>query len=90
MPTPDELQLRREDCRRAVRTYLYARQAVAQSAATVTRGLSVEHDFTPAEVTAALEFLADLGQLKIPANPMGSTRHFQINAAGILAEERGQ
>lgn len=90
MPTPDELQLRREDCRRAVRTYLYARQAVAQSAPTVTRGLGIEHDFSLAEVTAALRFLVDLNQLKIPANPMGAIEHFQINAAGILAEERGQ
>jgi hypothetical protein len=90
MPTPDDLQLRREDCRRAVRAYLYARQAVAQSPATITRGLGMEHDFSLAEVTAALRFLVDLGQLKIPENKLGASEHFQINAAGILAEERGQ
>lgn len=90
MPSPDDIQLRREDCRRAVRAYLYARQAVAQSAATVTRGLTMEHDFTLAEVSSALRFLHDLQQLKIPENSMGAIEHFQITARGILAEERGQ
>lgn len=87
-----DAQLRREECRRAVRTHLYARQAVAQSADTIRRGLSREHDFDLSEVSAACLFLTGLTppQLKGEPEPMGSTLHYQITAAGILAEERGQ
>jgi len=88
--TPEDLQLRREECRRAVRRHLYARQAVAQSADTIRRGLAIEHDFTLPEVTSAAGFLLDLGQLKTPENKLGATVHYQITAAGILAEERGE
>lgn len=87
MPTP-ETQARLESCRRAVRSYLYERPAVAQSAVTVHRGLSIEHDFGLEEVAAALSFLAELEQLRKRPDPLGATVYFQISAEGILAHER--
>lgn len=87
MPLPAE-QTRREDCRRAVRAHLYARPAVSQSAATISRVLRLEHDFHEAEVSAAADFLVGLAHLTASHDPLGATKYYQISAEGILAEER--
>ncbi|MBB5351074.1 hypothetical protein HNR46_001308 [Haloferula luteola] len=88
MPTT-ESQLRREECRHAVRGHLYARQAISQSATTIRRGLAREYDFTLSEVEAAAEFLTGLEQLSVTPDALGGSRYYRITAIGILAEERG-
>lgn len=84
----EEIQARKEECRREVLAYLYARQAVAQAAPTIRRGLAGEFDFDLPEVRGAAEFLVGLGLLKATPDPLGATTYYQITAAGILAHER--
>jgi hypothetical protein len=90
--SPADIQLRREECRHAVRTYLYDRQAVAQSAVTIHRGLAREFDFTQAEVMSALNFWAASNPPQLTAEPdgAGATLYFKITPPGILAHERGK
>jgi hypothetical protein len=85
-------QERREECRRETLRFLAERQIVAHHVKTIRRRLNDghEHDFTDAEVEAALAFLvSDERAHRIP-DPMGSTPYFQATAAGVLAHERRQ
>jgi hypothetical protein len=88
MSTPDQLRL--EEVRFQVRTYLYERQAVAQSAGTIRRGLSTEFDFSQKEVEAALFFLVGMTppQVSFRNDDRGATKYWQITTVGILAHER--
>jgi hypothetical protein len=85
-------QERKEECRRAVRAYLYARPATAHHPATIRRKLNEghEHDFTEEDVEAALNLLLGLGHVIDQRDALGSTTYWKISAGGTLAHERGQ
>lgn len=80
-------QSRREEIRYAVLAYLHARPGVAQSAATICRGLRREYDCTTEDVSAAATFLADDGQLDALRDPLGATQHYRITAKGTRTYE---
>ncbi len=88
MSTPDPA--RAEECRYEVRHHLATRSTLAQDTATIHRSLARRHDFKLEEVTAALTFLVDLAQVKQILASLGSTKFYQITAAGTLADERGE
>lgn len=81
---------RAEECRYEVRHHLATRSTLAQDAATIHRALSRRHDYTLAEVESALSFLVSLGHAVVRDAALGSTRYYQISAAGQLADERGE
>ncbi|WP_414664868.1 hypothetical protein [Horticoccus sp. 23ND18S-11] len=92
MPNPDAIaQERREECRRETLRFLAERQAVAHHPKTVRRRLNDghEHDFTDADVQAALVFLVSASLAREIPDALGATRHYQATAAGVLAHERG-
>lgn len=90
---PAIAQERRDECRRKVLGFLAERAAVAHHPKTIRRRLNDghEHDFTDAEVAAALTFLLGLAPKRVRAvtEPMGSTLHYQATSDGVLAHERG-
>ncbi len=88
MSAPDPT--RAEECRYEVRHYLAVRPTLAIDARSIHRGLSRSFDFTFSEVEAALAFLTSLDQVRGNPAALGPTRHYQITAAGTLAEERGE
>ncbi len=44
--------------------------------------------FDEAQLVAALEFLRDLGHVRVEIDPLGSTRYWQATAQGVLHWER--
>lgn len=86
MSTPE----RNEEVRYAVRQYLAERPSIAQMTSTIRQRLAMENDFTYAEVQAALEFLVSLEQVKLTVSKLGSSKYYQITAAGTLAHERNE
>ena len=86
MPDPT----RAEDCRYEVRHHLATRSTLARDVLTIQRSLARDSDYSLDEVEAALVFLEDLGQIKSMPASLGSTKRYQITAAGQLAEERGE
>lgn len=88
----DATQLRREECRQAVRAYLANRPVVAMRVAAITRGLRDEGAFSEDEVEQALAFLASLSPPQVAARsaPLGASQSWQITAAGTLAHERNE
>ena len=89
--TPEEQQLRREECRRAVRDYLAVRQAIALHPQDIRRGLNAcrVNDFTAEEVAAACVFLVGLKYAEQLTAEMGATLYYKAASAGVLAYERG-
>jgi hypothetical protein len=85
-PTPE----RNEEVRYAVRQYLAERPSIAQMVSTIRQRLAMENDFTYAEVQAALDFLVSLEQVKLTVSKLGSSKYYQITAAGTLAHERNE
>lgn len=86
---PEQDQLRREDIRRAVRSYLADRPAVALSPTTIARGLRAEWpDITLTEVSAALQFFVSAKQIEELTESIGSSKYYKITAEGTLAHER--
>lgn len=82
-----DAQIRREECRREVRTYLAERPAVAMRLAAIVRGVRDVGGFSQEEVEAALTFLFDLGHVKKLQPDYGVTVSWQITAKGTLAHE---
>lgn len=80
----------KEDLRRAVRTYLAERPALAFHEGMIHGHVSRQVACTVPEVIGACELLLDLGQIKEITNQMGSLRYFRIHAEGTLAHERSQ
>lgn len=83
-------QVRREDCRRAVRAYLAERPVVALRVEAIVRGLRDLGEFDPDEVRDALHFLSGLSnaQVKAAPNTLGASMAWQITSEGTLAHER--
>lgn len=84
-------QERREECRREALRFLADRQVLAHHPHAIRRGLNVghEHDFTAAEIGAALGFLDSSGLVKSIPHKLGATLYYQATGAGVLAHERG-
>lgn len=82
--TPEEKEILRLE----VRGHLVDRAPLAQSPATIARGLRREHDVTVEQVREAAEFLVSLRHLAIRRNDVGATIYYQATAEGILAHER--
>lgn len=81
-------QLRLEQCRIEVRSYLYDRgMGIAQSAAMIQRTLRRHWDFTDEEVKAACLFWTGEEQFEEVRDPAGATRHYKITAEGVKAHE---
>ncbi len=80
----------KEELRRQTRDWMAARAALAFNATSVHRGVSREMPCTIPEVEEAMLFLFSLRLLDEVRNSLGAVRYFQINAAGILASERGE
>lgn len=94
MPNPEQIaQERREECRKDVLGFIAERQAVAHHAKTIRQRLNAghEHDYTDAEIEAALAFLMgvrpDPFAKEVP-DPMGATHYYQATSAGVIAHER--
>lgn len=83
---------RAEDARYDVRHYLALRAVNAIDAATIRRHVNRQEgrDYTDDEIASALQFLTDLGQVRVTIATLGSRRYYQITAVGKLAEERGE
>ncbi|MDD3887054.1 MAG: hypothetical protein PHI35_09285 [Victivallaceae bacterium] len=89
MPTDDDAQKRREDCRREVLRFLALRQQLFHEAEAIRRRLNRDGaDFTLDEVNAALAFLVSLENVKVNPDPLGATPHYQATAQGVLFNER--
>lgn len=86
--TDEARQLRLEECRTEVRSYLYKRgMKVAQSAATIQRTLRLQWDFTLEEVEAACLFWLGMEQFQEVRAEAGATRHYRITTTGLKAHE---
>ena len=87
-------QPQREELRHAVREQLAAASTVALTAAMIQRRVErarmIDFPFTEQDVTEALVLLIGLGQAKETPDPLGATKYYQVTAAGVLAQERGQ
>jgi len=79
-----------EELRRAIRSFLADRAALAFNSFSIHRGVSRETPCTQPEVEAALGFLLDLGHIKTVPNRISAVSYYQIAAAGRLAHERGE
>lgn len=79
-----------EELRRATRSFLADRAALAFNPISIHRGVSRETPCTQPEVEAALSFLLDLGQIKTVPNRISAVCYYKIAAAGSLAHERGE
>lgn len=88
MAKPDPT--RAEDCRYEVRHHLATRNTLARDARTIQRSLARDNDYTMEEVESALVFLVSLGQVQVIPAALGSTKRYQITAAGTLADERDE
>lgn len=84
--TPAEKQ----ELRELARAHLAERPRLALAPEDVHRALSRKMHCTIPEVADALALLVSLEQAKQVTASLGSTRYYQITAAGILAHERGE
>lgn len=84
-------QARREACRHDTLGFLAERQMVAHHANTVRNRLNAghQHDYTDAEIGAALAFLVGAGLGQVIRDPLGATPYYQATSAGVLQHERG-
>lgn len=82
-----------EELRYELRRWLCGRPNAAMPATAIVAGLRLwGHEAKADEVEAAAGFLAGLSpaQVTITRAALGSTRHYQITSAGILAHERNE
>lgn len=80
-------QERRGEVRYAVLAYLHDRPGVAQSAATICRGLRRELVCEVAEVEAATIYLSGDGHLEEIRDQFSSIKHYRITTSGTRAYE---
>ena len=81
----------KQDLRHVCLEFLAMRHPTAHGARAVRRTVARELDFAIAEdeVTGILEFLHQLGLVRVELDPLGSTKYFAATPAGVLAHERG-
>lgn len=82
----------KEDLRHSVLEILANREGTALTARAVCRRAATEIDFkiTEDDIEITLGFLKGLDLCKFTPDGLGSTKHWQITTAGVLAYERGQ
>lgn len=88
---PEEIQIRRETCRREVLAFLADRPAVAHHPGAIRRRLNTveQADYTLEEIEAALVFLVSQGFSSTERDALGATKYYQVTGAGTLHHERG-
>lgn len=80
----------KQELRELVRAHLADRPRLALTSADIHRPVSRKIHCTVPEVEDALALLRGLGQVNRKTASLGSSKYFQITAAGILAHERGE
>ena len=95
-----EAKQRNEECRNDARIYLAERFGLKFPHDVIQVGLKRKgHDYTPAEVTQALNFLVEFGvslspgapehpTVELTREPMGSTQYYGATAHGLLFYEQ--
>ena len=78
--------------RHATLEFLAVRHPAAYPVTAILRRVAMETEpkLVAAPVEAALAFLEDKGFVRHVTDGVGSTKHFQATAAGVLAVERGE
>jgi hypothetical protein len=83
----------REELRHAALEVLASRPGISLDLPAIRRRIEqprlVDDPFTDGELRQALAVLIALGLVRLTYDPLGSTEHFQAEAAGVLHYERG-
>lgn len=79
----------KEELRHLVLGFLAKRSACAFNCVSVQLGIRRDMACTEEECEQTLIFLKSSGYLYEVENRLGSRRYYQANAAGVLANERG-